>query len=76
MKKGCVNKQVRFLLFEEMEHKMISDPKYVIPMGLRSSGRGERAYVFYSLLLKERIVFLGTQIDDQVANVSWHNCYF
>ena len=32
-------------------------------------GRGERAYDIYSLLLKERIVFLGTKIDDQVANV-------
>jgi len=38
-------------------------------MVIESSGRGERAYDIYSLLLKERIVFLGTQIDDQVANV-------
>ena len=48
---------------------MITDPKNVIPMVIESSGRGERAYDIYSLLLKERIVFLGTQIDDQVANV-------
>ena len=48
---------------------MIPDPKSVIPMVIESSGRGERAYDIYSLLLKERIVFLGTQIDDQVANV-------
>jgi len=48
---------------------MIPDPKNVIPMVIESSGRGERAYDIYSLLLKERIVFLGTQIDDQVANV-------
>jgi ATP-dependent Clp protease protease subunit len=34
-----------------------------------SGGRGERAYDIYSLLLKERIVFLGTQIEAQVANV-------
>jgi ATP-dependent Clp protease protease subunit len=52
-----------------MEHKMIPNPKNVIPMVIESSGRGERAYDIYSLLLKERIVFLGTQIDDQVANV-------
>jgi ATP-dependent Clp protease protease subunit len=52
-----------------MEQNMISDPKNVIPMVIESSGRGERAYDIYSLLLKERIVFLGTQIDDQVANV-------
>ena len=43
--------------------------KDVIPMVIESSGRGERAYDIYSLLLKERIVFVGTQIDDQVANV-------
>ena len=52
-----------------MEQNMITDPKNVIPMVIESSGRGERAYDIYSLLLKERIVFLGTQIDDQVANV-------
>ena len=52
-----------------MEQNMIPDPKNVIPMVIESSGRGERAYDIYSLLLKERIVFLGTQIDDQVANV-------
>jgi ATP-dependent Clp protease protease subunit len=56
-------------LYEETEQKMIPDPKNVIPMVIESSGRGERAYDIYSLLLKERIVFLGTQIDDQVANV-------
>lgn len=38
-------------------------------MVIDSDGRGERAYDIYSLLLKERIVFLGTKIDDQVANV-------
>jgi ATP-dependent Clp protease protease subunit len=38
-------------------------------MVVESSGRGERAYDIYSLLLKERIIFLGTGIDDQVANV-------
>jgi ATP-dependent Clp protease, protease subunit len=41
----------------------------VIPMVIESSGRGERAYDIYSLLLKERIIFLGTPIDDQVANL-------
>lgn len=43
--------------------------KNVIPMVIETSGRGERAYDIYSLLLKERIVFVGTPIDDQVANV-------
>ena len=48
---------------------MIPEIKNVIPMVIESSGRGERAYDIYSLLLKERIIFLGTQNDDQVANV-------
>jgi ATP-dependent Clp protease protease subunit len=45
------------------------DPQAVIPMVIESSGRGERAYDIYSLLLKERIVFLGTVINDQVSNL-------
>lgn len=48
---------------------MIPNFKNVIPMVIESSGRGERAYDIYSLLLKERIIFLGTPIDDQVANL-------
>lgn len=48
---------------------MIPNIKNVIPMVIESSGRGERAYDIYSLLLKERIIFLGTPIDDQVANL-------
>lgn len=48
---------------------MIPNFKDVIPMVIESSGRGERAYDIYSLLLKERIVFLGMPIDDQVANL-------
>jgi ATP-dependent Clp protease, protease subunit len=43
--------------------------KSVIPMVIESSARGERAYDIFSLLLKERIVFLGTPIDDQIANL-------
>jgi len=41
----------------------------LIPMVIETSGRGERAYDIYSLLLKERIIFLGTPISDQVANL-------
>ena len=41
----------------------------LVPMVIESSGRGERAYDIYSLLLKERIVFVGTAINDQVANL-------
>jgi len=47
----------------------IPNVKSVIPMVIESSGRGERAFDIYSLLLKERIIFLGTPIDDQVANL-------
>jgi|DewCreStandDraft_2_1066082.scaffolds.fasta_scaffold17958_2 ATP-dependent Clp protease protease subunit len=43
--------------------------RYLIPYVIESTGRGERMYDIYSLLLKERIVFLGTPINDQVANV-------
>ncbi len=44
-------------------------PHNVIPMVIESSSRGERAFDIYSLLLKERIVFLGMPINDQVANL-------
>lgn len=43
-------------------------PEDMIPMVVESSARGERAYDIYSLLLKERIIFLGTPIIDHVAN--------
>ncbi|MBG0783735.1 MAG: ATP-dependent Clp protease proteolytic subunit [Anaerolineaceae bacterium] len=45
------------------------DISSVIPMVVESSSRGERAYDIYSLLLKNRIVFLGSEINDQVANL-------
>jgi ATP-dependent Clp protease protease subunit len=45
------------------------DPQALIPMVIESTGRGERAYDIYSLLLRNRIVFLGTPINDQVANL-------
>jgi ATP-dependent Clp protease protease subunit len=47
----------------------MDSPSAVIPMVIESSGRGERMYDIYSLLLKERIIFLGTPINDQVANL-------
>ncbi|OGO49203.1 MAG: ATP-dependent Clp protease proteolytic subunit [Chloroflexi bacterium RBG_16_64_43] len=45
------------------------EPSALIPMVIESTSRGERAYDIYSLLLHERIVFLGTAINDQVANL-------
>jgi ATP-dependent Clp protease protease subunit len=41
----------------------------LVPMVVDNDGRGERAFDIYSLLLKERIIFLGSAIDDQVANL-------
>ena len=41
----------------------------LIPMVVEQTGRGERSYDIYSRLLKERIIFLGTAIDDNVANL-------
>lgn len=41
----------------------------IIPTVIESSARGERAFDIYSLLLRERIVFLGTEVDDDVANL-------
>lgn len=45
------------------------NPQSLIPMVIEETGRGERAFDIYSLLLRNRIVFLGTPINDQVANV-------
>jgi ATP-dependent Clp protease protease subunit len=42
---------------------------YLVPMVIETTGRGERAYDIYSRLLKERIVFIGTPIDDVIANL-------
>lgn len=47
---------------------MALPPAMAIPMVVETSSRGERAYDIYSLLLKERIIFLGSGIDDHVAN--------
>ena len=46
-----------------------NDPLSLVPMVIETSGRGERAYDIFSLLLKNRIVFLGTPINDQIANL-------
>ena len=41
----------------------------IIPSVIETSPRGERAFDIYSMLLRERIIFLGTPIDDQIANL-------
>lgn len=43
--------------------------QYLVPMVVEKSGHGERAYDIYSRLLKDRIIFIGTAIDDNVANL-------
>lgn len=48
---------------------MFSIPTSLVPMVIERDGRGERAYDIYSLLLKERIIMLGTPINDQIANL-------
>lgn len=45
-------------------------PLSLVPMVIETSARGERAYDIFSLLLKNRIVFLGTPINDQIANLT------
>ena len=47
----------------------ISEINSLIPMVIETTGRGERAFDIYSLLLRNRLVFLGTPINDQVANL-------
>ena len=45
-------------------------PASLVPMVIETTGRGERAYDIYSLLLKNRIIMLGTPINDQIANLT------
>src|ERR1041384_5629876 len=42
---------------------------FLVPMVVEQTGRGERSYDIYSRLLKDRIVFMGTPIDDHIANL-------
>src|ERR1700739_3650508 len=46
-----------------------SPQSLLVPMVIEQTGRGERSYDIYSRLLKDRIVFIGTAIDDHVANL-------
>ena len=48
---------------------MTQPHNYLVPMVVEQTSRGERAFDIYSRLLKERIIFLGTPVDDQVANL-------
>ena len=48
---------------------MLERPENIVPMVIETGARGERAFDIYSLLLRERIIFLGTPIGDQVSNL-------
>src|SRR5207244_5312994 len=54
--------------------KKFDEPDYrattLVPMVVEQTSRGERAYDIYSRLLKEHIIFIGTPIDDHVANLA------
>src|SRR5438552_9987364 len=51
-------------------YAMVTEPMvYTVPMVVEQTSRGDRGYDIFSLLLKNRIVFLGTPIDDVVANL-------
>lgn len=57
-------------LFSSSYNKLqvYSGPSNIVPMVVEQSGMGERAFDLYSRLLRERIVFLGTQVDENLAN--------
>jgi len=52
-----------------MSDNFYSPQNLLVPMVIEQTGRGERSYDIYSRLLKDRIVFIGTAIDDHVANL-------
>ena len=53
-----------------MQDRHIAPSNYLVPTVVESTNRGERAYDLYSRLLRERIIFLGTPVDDTVANLN------
>ena len=60
---GCYGALTTVLVVERIAHMPL------IPMVVEQSARGERSFDIYSRLLNERIVFIGTPVDDQVANL-------
>ena len=63
-----INGQINGQNAQPVSNEGIFIPQNIIPMVIETSPRGERAFDIYSLLLKERIIFLGTPINDNVAN--------
>lgn len=52
-----------------IENRLSAAPSSVVPMVTEESSRGERAYDIYSLLLRNRIIFVGAPIENQSANL-------
>jgi ATP-dependent Clp protease protease subunit len=57
----------RHMKGKDSSHELVS--QQLVPMVVEQTGRGERAYDIYSRLLKDRIIFIGTPIDDQIASL-------
>jgi ATP-dependent Clp protease protease subunit len=53
----------------DFPNQISSPSNYIVPVVIESEGRMERSYDIYSRLLKDRIIFLGSDVNDQVANV-------
>lgn len=56
-------------MMHRKEHDMRESGQMLIPMVIEQTNRGERAYDIYSRLLKDRIIFVGTAIDDNISNL-------
>ncbi len=52
-----------------MQNKRIDTTSYLVPIVVEQTGRGERSYDIYSRLLKDRIIFIGSPIEDDMANL-------
>ncbi|TAE93801.1 MAG: ATP-dependent Clp protease proteolytic subunit, partial [Oscillatoriales cyanobacterium] len=63
-----VSQSSNYLITSYNDFDVSSSPSNVVPMVLEQSGMGERAFDIYSRLLRERIVFLGTPVTDEVAD--------
>src|SRR5882724_3461441 len=54
---------------QECERQPLKEQMMLVPMVIEQTGRGERAYDIYSRLLRDNIIFIGTPIDDNIANL-------
>jgi len=64
-----VNSEQKHLIQSSINyHNIMNNPKSAVPTVVEQSGRGERAFDIYSRLLRERIIFLGTGINDQISD--------